>query len=70
VYIWFKAKNIKNNSLQNKLLNSLLWIVILQFTLGVFTLILQVPVLLGVLHQVGAFFLLAVMTITMHRFSK
>ncbi len=70
VYIWFKAKKLTINLLHNKLLNSLLWIVILQFTLGVFTLILQVPVLLGVLHQMGAFLLLAVMTITLHRFSK
>jgi len=70
VFIWIKAKKHPINSFQNNLLKILLWIVALQFTLGVFTLIFQVPVLLGVLHQVVAFFLLAVMTITLHRFSK
>ncbi len=70
IFIWFKAKKHTINPLQNNLLKISLWIVALQFTLGVFTLIFQVPVLLGVLHQVVAFFLLAVMTITLHRFSK
>lgn len=44
--------------------------VLVQFVLGVFTLLLQVPVWLGVVHQVMAFFLLAAMTYTLHRFSK
>lgn len=70
IFIWFKAKKNTTNVLQYKLLKSLIWMVIIQFTLGVFTLIFQVPVLLGVLHQVGAFILLALMTMTMHRFSK
>jgi cytochrome c oxidase assembly protein subunit 15 len=38
--------------------------------LGVLTLVLFVPVWLGVLHQVTAFFLLATMTFTLHRYSK
>ncbi len=70
IYIWLKAKKATLTLLQNKLLKALLLIVFLQFTLGVFTLILQVPVILGVLHQVVAFFLLAVMTAVLHRFSK
>ncbi|PHS62514.1 MAG: heme A synthase [Flavobacterium sp.] len=70
VWIWYKAKKIILTSLQNKLLKALLFIVLLQFTLGIFTLILQVPVILGVLHQIAAFFLLAVMTAVLHRFSK
>jgi len=70
VWIWFKAKKTTLTALQNRLLKALLFIVLLQFTLGVFTLILQVPVILGVLHQVVAFFLLAVMTFVLHRFSK
>ena len=70
IYIWYKAKKTKLTLLQNKLLKALLFIVLLQFTLGVFTLILHVPVVLGVLHQVVAFFLLAVMTFVLHRFSK
>ncbi len=70
VFIWLKAKKNTHNTLQNNLLNTLLGIVILQFTLGVFTLLFQVPVLLGVIHQIVAFLLLAVMTVTLHRFSK
>ena len=42
----------------------------IQFLLGVLTILLQVPVWLGVAHQVGAFFLLTAMTFTLHRFSK
>ncbi|OAB81488.1 COX15/CtaA family protein [Cochleicola gelatinilyticus] len=45
-------------------------LVVLQFLLGVCTLIFQVPVVLGVLHQVVAFFLLAAMTFSLHRFSR
>tara|TARA_R110000787_G_scaffold41071_16_gene101659 strand:+ start:11116 stop:12129 length:1014 start_codon:yes stop_codon:yes gene_type:complete len=68
--IWFKAKKTVLTKLQSKTLKALLFIVLLQFILGVFTLLYQVPVILGVLHQVVAFFLLAVMTVTLHRFSK
>lgn len=70
IYIWFKTRNLGLTSLQKKSINLLLVLVIVQFVLGVFTLLLQVPVLLGVLHQVTAFFLLAGMTFTLHRFSK
>ena len=70
IFIWFKAKKTSINNLQQVLLKSLIWVVLLQFTLGVFTLLFQVPVILGVLHQVVAFFLLAVITFTLHRFSK
>ena len=55
---------------QFKGINSLLIIVGIQFLLGVFTILLQVPVWLGVAHQIGAFFLLSAMTFTLHRFSK
>ena len=50
--------------------NSLSILVIIQFLLGVFTILLQVPLWLGVAHQVGAFFLLSSMIFTLHRFSK
>jgi cytochrome c oxidase assembly protein subunit 15 len=70
IAIWYKAKKKTPTALQKKGVNWLLGLVIVQFILGVFTLILQVPVWLGVLHQVMAFFLLAAMTFTLHRFSK
>ncbi|RDK85495.1 COX15/CtaA family protein [Marinirhabdus gelatinilytica] len=68
--IWYKGRKIAQNRLQHQGINVLVFLVFVQFVLGVFTLILQVPVVLGVLHQVGAFFLLAAFTFTLHRFSK
>ena len=70
IIIWYRAKQMVLTSMQHKVVNSLFILVGIQFLLGVLTLILQVPVWLGVLHQVGAFFLLAAMTFTLHRFSK
>ena len=69
-FIWFKARKNKTTMLQQKGINLLLILVGVQFVLGVLTLVLFVPVWLGVLHQVTAFFLLATMTFTLHRYSK
>ncbi len=44
-------------------------IILIQFTLGVFTLLLKVPVSLGVIHQLGALFLL-LSVFRIHFFSK
>tara|TARA_R110002033_G_scaffold168988_1_gene209125 strand:- start:786 stop:1802 length:1017 start_codon:yes stop_codon:yes gene_type:complete len=68
--IWYKANRLSLTSFQKKGINALLLMVCIQFLLGVLTLILAVPVWLGVLHQVGAFILLSAMTFTLHRFSK
>ncbi|MFB9053020.1 COX15/CtaA family protein [Formosa undariae] len=70
VLLWFKSKKLRLTISQKRAINALLVLVLFQFTLGVFTLLLYVPVWLGVLHQVGAFFLLAAMTFMLHRFSK
>jgi cytochrome c oxidase assembly protein subunit 15 len=69
-FIWFKTRKMKTTILQEKGANLLLILVGVQFILGVLTLVLFVPVWLGVLHQITAFFLLAAMTFTLHRFSK
>ena len=69
-YIWFKSRSLLLTIPQKNGINMLTGLVLLQFVLGVFTLLLQVPVWLGVLHQVVAFFLLAALTFTLHRFSK
>tara|TARA_B100000768_G_scaffold52338_1_gene50876 strand:+ start:1094 stop:2107 length:1014 start_codon:yes stop_codon:yes gene_type:complete len=69
-FIWFKARKNTPTTLQQKGINLLLILVGVQFVLGVLTLVLFVPVWLGVLHQVTAFFLLATMTFTLHRYSK
>ncbi|MEW7292719.1 COX15/CtaA family protein [Aquimarina sp. 2304DJ70-9] len=68
--IWYRGKRIEKSDLQTKSLHILLIIVGLQFFLGVFTLIYRVPIVLGILHQITAFFLLGAMTFSLHRFSK
>jgi cytochrome c oxidase assembly protein subunit 15 len=68
--IYVKAKKSQLNTYQLKGINSLLVIVCIQFLLGVLTILWQVPVWLGVTHQIGAFFLLTAMTFTLHRFTK
>ena len=68
--IWMKSKKQTLTTWQRKGINSLIILVTIQFILGVSTLILHVPVWLGVAHQIGAFFLLSAMTFTLHRFSK
>jgi len=68
--IWFKTRKITTTPLQEKGLKVLLALVLLQFLLGVLTLIYAVPLWLGIAHQIGAFFLLAAMTFALHRFAK
>ena len=68
--IWYKSKKLTTTLLQKRGVNILVALVGIQFVLGVLTLLWQVPVILGVLHQVTAFVLLAAMTFTLHRFTK
>ncbi|PKP26163.1 MAG: heme A synthase [Bacteroidetes bacterium HGW-Bacteroidetes-2] len=70
LWIGYNTKKRSTTISQKRGVNSLLILVFIQFVLGVFTLLLAVPLWLGVLHQVGAFFLLGAMTFTLHRFSK
>ncbi|EAR00174.1 COX15/CtaA family protein [Maribacter sp. HTCC2170] len=70
VYLWYKSKNINTTKHQTLGIQSLLLLVLLQFTLGVFTLLLRVPLWLGIAHQVTAFLLLGATTFTLHRSSK
>ena len=68
--IWYRSRKLSLNPLQKRAIDFLLVMVFIQFLLGIFTLILAVPLWLGVAHQVGAFFLLAAMTFTLHRFTR
>lgn len=68
--LYFKGRKYNLNTEQQKGLKALLAIVLLQFTLGVLTLLFHVPLSLGLLHQIVAFFLLSMMTYTLHRLSK
>ena len=69
-FLFFKSRKYMLTAEQKNGLNALLVIVILQFALGVFTLLYSVPLWLGLAHQVMAFFLLTAMTYTLHRLSK
>ena len=68
--LWWKVRHKKITSLQRIGVQGILIMVALQFVLGVFTLLYGVPIWLGIAHQIGAFFLLAIMTFSLHRFSK
>ena len=68
--VWNKGRKMNLTRYQSRGINLLLLMVGFQFLLGVLTLILQVPVWLGIAHQVGAFMLLSIITFTLHRFSK
>jgi cytochrome c oxidase assembly protein subunit 15 len=70
LFLYFKSKKYTLSLQQQKGLNALVFLVFVQFTLGVFTLLYAVPLWLGLTHQVVAFFLLTAMTYTLHRFSK
>ena len=70
VIIYIKGKKIAVSNHQLNGLNSLLVLVGLQSLLGVLTILLQVPLWLGIAHQIGAFLLLSSMIFTLHRFSK
>ncbi|MFD2516802.1 COX15/CtaA family protein [Salinimicrobium flavum] len=70
IYIWYRSRKMTLTLPQKKGINWMVGLVVLQFVLGVLTLIYAVPLWLGVAHQVGAFFLLTAMTFTLHRFSR
>lgn len=70
IIIWFKSRQFKLNSTQKFSVNILVFLVIMQFTLGVYTILHKVPISLGLAHQIGAFFLISAMVFTLHRFSK
>lgn len=68
--LYFKSKKFQLNSNQTKSIQILVALVVLQFILGVFTLIFGVPLWLGLFHQINAFFLLSAMVYSLHKLSK
>ena len=68
--IAYRSRKMSLMPAQRNGIRLLVGLVVVQFVLGVFTLLLNVPVSLGVLHQMVAFFLLSAMTFTLHRFSR
>lgn len=65
--LWFKSRKLELNITQRRGVNFLLGMVFVQFLLGVLTLVNSVPVVLGVLHQTGAFLLLASTVFVLHQ---
>ena len=70
IAIWWKSIRQPVQYSQQLASRGLLYVVGLQFTLGVLTLLYSVPVLLGVLHQAGAFLLLAANLFLLHRYRR
>lgn len=70
LYIGYLSKKTETSQLQKKGISSMVILVLLQFVLGVLTLVLAVPLWLGIVHQVVAFLLLGSMVFTLHRFTK
>lgn len=70
LFLYFQSRKFALTAQQKAGTNVLVGFVFIQFILGVFTLLLQVPLWLGLVHQVMAFLLLSAMTFTLHRLSK
>lgn len=70
VWLLVKSRQFSLNAQQQKGIYAMGSMVVVQFALGVFTLLNYVPISLGLLHQVGAFILLSFTVYTLHRLSK
>lgn len=70
IFLFMKSRKFVLDKTQDNGVKTLLVFVFIQFLLGIFTLLLHVPLWLGLAHQIMAFFLLTAMTFTLHRFSK
>lgn len=58
--LWWRSSKLNLTKQQSLAVTLLIYGVTIQFMLGIFTLLYQVPVALGALHQTGAFFLFVV----------
>mgnify|MGYP000967694579 CR=1 FL=1 len=70
IYLWIKGRKLKLIQPQTTALNFLFGMVLVQFILGVLTLVNGVPIWLGVTHQVGAFILLGGLVFSLNQFKK
>jgi cytochrome c oxidase assembly protein subunit 15 len=59
IYIFYQSRKIQLIQLEKNAINLLLITVFFQMVLGIITLVMGVPIWLGVIHQLGAFILLA-----------
>lgn len=66
VFVWESTRKRDLTELQRKASNVMVSVVFIQFLLGIITLLYSVPVVMGVLHQTGAFVLFASALLFMH----
>ncbi|MBA2613555.1 MAG: COX15/CtaA family protein [Bacteroidetes bacterium] len=70
-FIWYRSNKLQLTKQQHTGITLLIYGVTIQFILGVLTLLYQVPVIMGALHQTGAFFLfLSCIYLLFHLFNK
>lgn len=70
LFLWYQSRKVALGQAAKNGIMALVILVFVQFALGVFTILLAVPLWLGLAHQIGAFFLLTAMTFTLHKLSK
>jgi len=68
ISFFLSARKVDLSVVQKKCATFLIWVIVLQFFLGVFTLINAVPVSLGVLHQLGAVVVLVSLIIALYSY--
>jgi cytochrome c oxidase assembly protein subunit 15 len=68
--IWIRSNKFKLNTQQYNGVTWLVYLTTLQIILGIFTLLYNVPVIMGVLHQTVAFMLVAVFLFLLFQFSR
>ena len=70
LYIFYKSRKFKLIKIEKNAINLLLITVLFQMILGIITLVMGVPIWLGVTHQVGAFILLGSTVFSIFIFKK
>lgn len=69
-FMFYKSRKINLSTIQKSAVKHLFYMVILQFTLGVITLVYFVPISMASIHQMGAVFLLLASIYTVFTFKK
>lgn len=67
-FMWLKGRLLILPKKQLRVLSLLLVVVTFQFILGIYTLLLSVPIWLGIAHQIGAFILLSAVVFSLSVF--
>lgn len=70
VWMVLKARKLAQSPLQKLSIKMLVTMVLIQFLLGIGTLMMGVPVYMGLVHQIGAFFLLAIVVFGLHAYQR